>query len=144
MENETFECSFRKAFEKDDGGVTVYVTKDDGTDMTIYGEAIGTQRWQKGARLKIAAQPVRTSKSGKQYQTASMIELLSGEVAEPNSTTSSVTGKDTAAQWKEKYRLTMSNLLSAAIQSGNVNFDEIDGYVRKILNAQYDGDEAPF
>ena len=144
MENETFECSFRKAFEKDDGGVTVYVTKDDGTDMTIYGEAIGTQRWQKGARLKIAAQPVRTSKSGKQYQTASMIELLSGEVAVPNSTTSSVSGKDSAAQWKEKYRLTMSNLLSAAIQSGNVNFDEIDGYVRKILNAQYDGDEAPF
>ena len=144
MENETFECSFRKAFEKDDGGVTVYVTKDDGTDMTIYGEAIGTQRWQKGARLKIAAQPVRTSKSGKQYQTASMIELLSGEVAVPNSTTSSATGKDFAAQWKEKYRLTMSNLLSAAIQSGNVNFDEIDGYVRKILNAQYDGDEAPF
>ena len=144
MENETFECSFRKAFEKDDGGVTVYVTKDDGTDMTIYGEAIGTQRWQKGARLKIAAQPVRTSKSGKQYQTASMIELLSGEVAVPNSTTSSVTGKESAAQWKEKYRLTMSNLLSAAIQSGNVNFDEIDGYVRKILNAQYDGDEAPF
>ena len=77
MENETFECSFRKAFEKDDGGVTVYVTKDDGTDMPIYGEAIGTQRWQKGSRLKIAAQPVRTSKSGKQYQTASMIELLS-------------------------------------------------------------------
>ena len=144
MENETFECSFRKAFEKDDGGVTVYVTKDDGTDMTIYGEAIGTQRWQKGARLKIAAQPVRTSKSGKQYQTASMIELLSGEVAVPNGATSSATGKDTAAQWKEKYRLTMSNLLSAAIQSGNVNFDEIDGYVRKILNAQYDGDEAPF
>ena len=144
MENETFECSFRKAFEKDDGGVTVYVTKDDGTDMTIYGEAIGTQRWQKGARLKIAAQPVRTSKSGKQYQTASMIELLSGEVAVPNSTTSSVTGKDSAAQWKEKYRLTMSNLLSAAIQSGNVNFDEIDGYVRKILNAKYDGDEALF
>ena len=145
MENETFECSFRKAFEKDDGGVTVYVTKDDGTDMTIYGEAIGTQRWQKGARLKIAAQPVRTSKSGKQYQTASMIELLSGEVAVPTGTTSSATGKDPVAQWKEKYRLTMSNLLSAALQSDKeVDFDQIDGYVRKILNAQYDGDEAPF
>ena len=145
MENETFECSFRKAFEKDDGGVTVYVTKDDGTDMTIYGEAIGTQRWQKGARLKIAAQPVRTSKSGKQYQTASMIELLSGEVAVPTGNTSSATGKDFAAQWKEKYRLTMSNLLSAALQSDKeVDFDQIDGYVRKILNAQYDGDEAPF
>ena len=36
MENETFECSFKRAFEKDDGGVTVYVTKDDDTDMTIY------------------------------------------------------------------------------------------------------------
>ena len=112
--------------------------------MTIYGEAIGTSRWQKGARLKIEAQPVRISKSGKQYQTASMIELLSGEVAVPNGATSTAVGKDPAAQWKEKYRLTMSNLLSAAIQSGNVNFDEIDRYVRKILNAQYDGDEAPF
>ena len=95
--------------------------------------------------MKIAAQPVRTSKTGKQYQTANAIELLSGEVAVPNGTTASATSKDPAAQWKEKYRLTMSNLLSAAIQSGkDVDFDEIDGYVRKILNAQYDGDEAPF
>ena len=144
METETFECSFKRAFEKDDGGVTVYVTKDDGTDMTIYGEAIGASRWQKGARLKIAAQPVRTSKTGKQYQTANAIELLSGEVAVPNGSTPTA-GKDNTAQWKEKYRLTMSNLLSAAIQSGkDVDFDTIDSYVRKILNAQYDGDEAPF
>ena len=145
METETFECSFKRAFEKDNGGVTVYVTKDDGTDMTIYGEALGASRWQKGARLKIAAQPVRTSKTGKQYQTAASIELLDGEVAVPTGNTTASTPKDSSAQWKEKYRLTMSNLLSAAIQSGNqVNFDEIDGYVRKILNAQYDGDEAPF
>ena len=149
METETFECKFKRAFEKDDGGVTVYITKDDGTDMTIYGEALGASRWTSGARLKIAAQPVRTSKSGKQYQTATSIELLDGEVAVPNGVVSngasSATGKDPAAQWKEKYRLTMSNLLSAAIQSGNdVDFDKIDGYVRKILNAQYDGDEAPF
>ena len=145
METDTFECSFKRAFEKDNGGVTVYVTKDDGTDMTIYGEALGASRWQKGARLKIAAQPVRTSKTGKQYQTAASIELLDGEVAVPTGNTTASTPKDSSAQWKEKYRLTMSNLLSAAIQSGNqVNFDEIDGYVRKILNAQYDGDEAPF
>jgi len=51
METETFECSFKRAFEKDDGGVTVYITKDDGTDMTVYGEALGASRWQKGARL---------------------------------------------------------------------------------------------
>ena len=144
METETFECSFKRAFEKDDGGVTVYVTKDDGTDMTIYGEAMGASRWQQGARLKIAAQPVRTSKNGKQYQTANAIELLSGEVAVPSGSTPTAS-KDNTAQWKEKYRLTMSNLLSAAIQSGkDVDFDTIDSYVRKILNAQYDGDEAPF
>ena len=55
-----------------------------------------------------------------------------------------------SGQWKEKYRLTMSNLLSAAITSGKeVNYDEIDGYVRKILNAKMDSVEdlpadAPF
>ena len=146
METETFECSFKRAFEKDNGGVTVYVTKDDGSDMTIYGEALGASRWMKGSRLKIAAQPVRTSKTGKQYQTATSIELLDGEVAVPNGPTPVATvSKDPNAQWKEKYRLTMSNLLSAAIQSGNdVDFDKIDSYVRKILNAQYDGEEAPF
>jgi len=146
METETFECSFKRAFEKDNGSVTVYITKDDGTDMTIYGEAIGTSRWQSGARLKIAAQPVRTSKNGKQYQTASSIELLNGEVAVPSGNMVSAKGvqqvRDLSAQWKEKYRLTMSNLLAASLQSGkDVNFDEIDGYVRKILQAKMDSVE---
>ena len=152
MENETFECSFKRAFEKDDGGVTVYVTKDDGTDMTIYGEALGASRWQKGARLKIAAQPVRTSKSGKQYQTASMIELLSGEVAVPNGATPTAVSKDPAAQWKEKYRLTMSNLLSAWLSSGKEVTPEVhknlDLIVRDILNSKMDTvedlEDAPF
>ena len=154
METQTFECSFKRAFEKDNGGVTVYVTKDDGTDMTIYGEALGTLRWQKGARLKIAAQPVRTSKNGKQYQTATSIELLDGEVAIPENNMVSPQGvktvRDLSAQWKEKYRLTMSNLLAASLQSGkDVNFDEIDGYVRKILQAKMDSvedlpEDAPF
>jgi len=154
METQTFECSFKRAFEKDNGGVTVYVTKDDGTDMTIYGEALGTSRWQQGARLKVAAQPVRTSKNGKQYQTATSIELLNGEVAVPSGNMVSPQGvktvRDLSAQWKEKYRLTMSNLLSASLQSGkDVNFEQIDGYVRKILQAKMDSVEdlptdAPF
>ena len=154
METQTFECKFKRAFEKDNGGVTVYVTKDDRTDMTIYGEALGTSRWQSGARLKIAAQPVRTSKNGKQYQTASSIELLDGEVAVPSSNMVSPQGvktvRDLSAQWKEKYRLTMSNLLAASLQSGkDVNFEQIDGYVRKILQAKMDSVEdlpadAPF
>ena len=146
METQTFECNFKRAFEKDNGGVTVYVTKDDGTDMTIYGEALGTARWQQGARLKIAAQPVRTSKNGKQYQTATSIEYLDGEVAIPENNMVSPQGvktvKDLSAQWKEKYRLTMSNLLAASLQSGkDVNFEQIDGYVRKILQAKMDSVE---
>ena len=148
MEVQTFECNFKRAFEKDNGGVTVYITKDDGTDMTIYGEALGSSRWQSGARLKIAAQPVRTSKNGKQYQTASSVELLEGEVTMP--VPSAVPAKDSNAQWKEKYRLTMSNLCAAALQSGKeVNFETIDSIVRKILNAKMDSVEdipvdAPF
>ena len=154
METETFECKFKRAFEKDNGGVTVYVTKDDGTDMTIYGEAIGAEGWQKGARLKVIAQPVRTSKNGKQYQTASSVELLGGEVAVPSSNMVSAKGvqavRDISGQWKEKYRLTMSNLLAASLQSGKeVSFEQIDGYVRKILQAKMDSVEdlpadAPF
>ena len=146
METQTFECKFKRAFEKDNGGVTLYITKDDGTDMTIYGEALGTSRWQQGARLKIAAQPVRTSKNGKQYQTATSIENLDGEVAVPENNMVSPQGvktvKDLSAQWKEKYRLTMSNLLAASLQSGkDVNFEQIDGYVRKILQAKMDSVE---
>jgi len=154
METQTFECKFKRAFEKDNGGVTLYITKDDGSDMTIYGEALGTSRWQQGARLKIAAQPVRTSKNGKQYQTATSIELLDGEVAIPENNMVSPQGvktvRDLSAQWKEKYRLTMSNLLAASLQSGkDVNFEQIDGYVRKILQAKMDSIEdlpadAPF
>ena len=154
MEVQTFECNFKRAFEKDNGGVTLYITKDDGTDMTIYGEALGSARWQSGARLKIAAQPVRTSKNGKQYQTASSIELLDGEVAVPSGNMVSPQGvktvKDLSAQWKEKYRLTMSNLCAAALQSGKeVNFETIDSIVRKILNAEMSSVEdlpadAPF
>ena len=51
-------------------------------------------------------------------------------------------------QWKEKYRLTMSNLLSAAIQSGRqvdmALYDEIDSIVVKVLNKEYDSEQAPF
>ncbi len=152
METQTFECKFKRAFEKDNGGVTLYITKDDGTDMTVYGEALGTSRWQQGARLKIAAQPVRTSKNGKQYQTATSIENLDGEVAVPENNMVSPQGvktvKDLSAQWKEKYRLTMSNLLASWLSSGKELTPEvhknIDLIVRNILDSKYDGEVAPF
>ena len=142
METETFECSHKRSFASKDGGgkYSIYVTKDDGTDMTVYGEAIGAEGWQKGARLKITAQPARQSKNGKWYQTATSVELLGGEVAAPVGTSPTATiSKDPDAQWKEKYRLTMSNLLAAQLSGGKeVDFDAIDKYVRTILDAKRD------
>ena len=145
METETFECSHKRSFASRDGGgkYSIYVTKDDGTEMTVYGEAIGAEGWQKGARLKITAQPARQSKNGKWYQTATSVELLGGEVAVPNGTNvtpPATVSKDPDAQWKEKYRLTMSNLLAASLDSGSqvLDFDAIDKYVRKILDAKKD------
>jgi len=166
MNVETFECSHKKAFASKEGNgkYSIYVTKDDGNDMTIYGEAVGAEGWSKGSRLKITAAPPRQSKSGKWYQTAQSVELLDGEVATSvpiptmvrhEGTPTMSKPVDKQSQWKEKYRLTMSNLLSAAIQSGKLednnqpttgsySFDQIDKYVRMILDAKYDGDEAPF
>ena len=160
MEHETFECSFKKAFEKDDGQVTVYITKDDGTDMTVYGEALGSSRWPKGARLKIDAQPVRTSKTGKQYQTASRIECLSevsdnsGSVPAVAVANNSYAPRNTSDQFSEKYRLTMSNLIASYMSGGKLptdsEFQQIDNYVRKILEAKANSveeilkDDAPF
>ena len=142
METETFECSHKRSFASRDGGgkYSIYVTKDDGTDMTVYGEAIGAEGWQKGARLKVTAQPARQSKNGKWYQTASSVELLGGEVAVPTGANPTATvSKDPDAQWKEKYRLTMSNLLAAQLSGGKeVDFDAIDKHVRKILDAKKD------
>ena len=151
MNVETFECSHKKAFASKEGNgkYSIYVTKDDGTDMTIYGEAVGAEGWSKGSRLKITAAPPRQSKNGKWYQTAQSVEMLDGQVATsvPIPSVAPTVSKpvDKQSQWKEKYRLTMSNLLAASLQSGKeVNFDQIDKYVRMILDAQYDGDEAPF
>ena len=148
MDVEQFECSHKMSFASKEGNgkYSIYVTKDDGTDMTIYGEAIGAEGWGKGARLKIMAQPARQSKNGKWYQTAKSVELLDKDAVQSDtySAVQPVT-KEPVSQWKEKYRLTMSNLLASAIQSGKeVNFATIDEYVRKILDAKYDGDEAPF
>jgi|TARA_R100000093_G_scaffold241_1_gene750 hypothetical protein len=151
MELETFECSYKVAYPSRDGGgkYSIYVTKDDGTDMTIYGEAIGAEGWAKGAKLRIKAEPARESKNGKWYQTAKSVELLDKNAVKSNtySAIQPVT-KDPASQWKEKYRLTMSNLLASWLSSGKELTPEvhknIDLIVRDILDAKYDGDNPPF
>ena len=61
--------------------------------------------------------------------------------------------RDVSAQWKEKYRLTMSNLISAWLSSGKEVTPEvhknIDLIVRDILNSKMDSvedvkEDAPF
>ena len=148
MDVEQFECSHKMSFASKEGNgkYSIYVTKDDGTDMTIYGEAIGAEGWGKGARLKIMAQPARQSKNGKWYQTAKSVELLGGEVntsvSVPTANTAKPMTQDKDAQWKEKYRLTMSNLMASALANSSgaagIDFDAIDKIVRKILSAKLD------
>ena len=152
MNLETFECSHKIAYPSRDGGgkYTIYVTKEDGTDMTIYGEAIGAEGWAKGSKLRIKAEPMRQSKSGKFYQTAKSVELVDG-AAVVIPTVKPTATKDVSSQWKEKYRLTMSNLLASYLSNRHGNdidedkaFTVCDKLVRQILDAKYDGDEAPF
>ena len=148
MDVEQFECSHKMSFASKEGNgkYSIYVTKDDGTDMTIYGEAIGAEGWGKGARLKIMAQPARQSKNGKWYQTAKSVELLGGEVntsvSVPTTSATKPMTQDKDAQWKEKYRLTMSNLMASALANSTgaagIDFDAIDKIVRKILSAKLD------
>jgi len=150
METETFECSHKVSYASKEGGgkYSIYVTKDDGTDMTIYGEALGAEGWAKGARLKITAEKAKKSKNEKWYQTAKSVELLEGEVSPVPASTQGAVARDPAAQWKEKYRLTMSNLLAAWLGSGKEITPEvhktIDLVVKDILNIQYNGDDTPF
>ena len=151
METETFECSHKMSFPSKDGGgkYSIYVTKDNGIDMTVYGEALGAERWAKGAKLQISAEPARQSKNGKWYQTAKSVELMDKDAVQSD-TYSAVQPvvKDSASQWKEKYRLTMSNLLASWLSSGKELTPEvhknIDLIVRDILDAKYDGDTPPF
>ena len=101
-------------------------------------------------QLRIQAEPMRQSKSGKFYQTAKSVELVDGAaVVIPTVKPAAV--KDVSSQWKEKYRLTMSNLLASYLSNRHGNdidedkaFTLCDKLVRQILDAKYDGDEAPF
>ena len=55
MDNlETFTCSHKVAYPSRDGGgkYSIYITKEDGTDMTIYGEALGAKDGQREQSYK--------------------------------------------------------------------------------------------
>ena len=125
------------------------VEMENGMDRRLYVDQ-NCRHIQKGQQVTVTGYPIK--KPGSNNQTCVKIETEEGETPMPqaqvNATARSngaVAVRNTQDVWKEKYRLTMSNLLSAAIGSGKeVNFDQIDKYVRMILEAEYDGEKAPF
>ena len=125
------------------------VEMENGMDRRLYVDQ-NCRHIQKGQQVTVTGYPIK--KPGSNNQTCVKIETEEGETPMPqaqvNATARSngaVAVRNTQDVWKEKYRLTMSNLLSAAIGSGKeVNFDQIDKYVRMILDAEYDGEKAPF
>ena len=130
------------------------VELENGTDRKLYVEQ-NCRHIQKGQKVTVTGYPIK--KPGSNNQTCTKIEAdgedlpkaTSNYVASTTYVGGSPDGGKSAAMkmdvWKEKYRLTMSNLIAASLSSGKeVDFDAVDKMVRKILDAQYDGDEAPF
>ena len=123
------------------------VELENGTDRKLYVDQ-NCRHIQKGQKVTVTGYPIK--KPGSNNQTCTKIET-DGEA--PPQAIVNVTARSNGVKsvantmdvWKEKYRLTMSNLIAASLSSGKeVDFDAVDKMVRKILNAQYDGDEAPF
>ena len=150
-QTETYQATVKgvKDIHDDENPVKYWlsVEMENGMDRRLYVDQ-NCRHIQKGQKVTVTGYPIK--KPGSNNQTCTKIEV-DGEAppqAEVNATARSngaASVRTSQDAWKEKYRLTMSNLLSASIQSGKeVNFDQIDKYVRMILDAKYDGDEAPF
>jgi hypothetical protein len=127
------------------------VDLDDGSERKLYVDQ-NCRHIAKGSRVTVHGYPIK--KEGSNNQTCVKIETADGSAApapskkEMNGMKAAITVGNSKDQWKEKYRLTMSNLLSAAIQSGRqvdmALYDEIDSIVVKVLNKEYDSEQAPF
>jgi hypothetical protein len=160
MELETYDCTIKGLKDIHDAENPVKywlaVDLDDGTERRLFVEQ-SCRQMNKGDRIKVHGYKIR--KAGSINQTCTKIDHLTGDKhveSINNSPTPKVSNGQTVNnisasvdQWKEKYRLTMSNLLSSVLPSKQIEeydtvFVEIDKLSRKILKAQYDGDEAPF
>lgn len=128
------------------------VEMENGMDRRLYVDQ-NCRHIQKGQQVTVTGYPIK--KPGSNNQTCVKVETEEGSegvepmqqatVNTPARTNGATSVRNTQDVWKEKYRLTMSNLLSAAIGSGKeVDFGQIDKYVRMILEAEYEGDKAPF
>lgn len=130
------------------------VKLDDNTERKLFVPQ-NCRQMNKGDRVKVTGYVIK--KPGSINQSCTKIEPIdSADQVEESNPQPTVQYKQQVSngqndQWKEKYRLTMSNLLAAALNksSGSVvhndEFGAIDMMVRKVLNASKDGDEeAPF
>ena len=130
------------------------VKLDDNTERKLFVPQ-NCRQMNKGDRVKVTGYVIR--KPGSINQSCTKIEPITeaGQMEESNPQPTvqykQQVSNGQTDQWKEKYRLTMSNLLAAALNksSGSVvlndEFGAIDNMVRKVLNASKEGgEEAPF
>jgi len=120
------------------------VELEDRSERRLYVEQ-NCRHIQKGQAVKVTGYPIK--KPGSNNQTCVSIAIEGEEIMPPMTQSSPTKSYPNTSGWEEKYRLTMSNLLSAAIQSGGeVSYDQIDKYVRMILMAKDEPAEekAPF
>lgn len=134
------------------------VKLDDQTDRKLFVPQ-NCRQMNKGDRVKVTGYKIK--KAGSNNQSCIKIEPMDwGDAKEskPQSVTTSAStpavkvssAQNPTDQWKEKYRLTMSNLLSSVLPHKGVNeydtvFTEVDKLARKILSAELGiSEEIPF
>jgi len=132
------------------------VKLDDQTDRKLFVPQ-NCRQMNKGDRVKVTG--YRIKKAGSNNQSCIKIEPIdwsNAQESKPQSTTTPApaakvsNGQNLTDQWKEKYRLTMSNLLSSVLPHKGVNeydsvFTEVDKLARKILSAELGvSEEIPF
>ena len=117
------------------------VKLDDNTDRKLFVPQ-NCRQMNKGDRVKVTGYKIR--KQGSINQSCIKIEPVDNgedmgqsvptdtQPAYPEAKQISSTTPQHVAQWKEKYRLTMSNLLNAALQKSSASV------------VQNDGEESPF
>jgi len=116
------------------------------------------RQMNKGDRVKVTGYKIK--KPGSNNQSCIKIDPMdwnnateSNPASSPMPTTKPVSNGQSASnstdQWKEKYRLTMSNLLSSVLPNKEVTeyesiYTEMDKIAKKILSAQNVGEDIPF
>lgn len=156
---ETFEATIQglKDIHDSDNPVKYWlsVKLDDNTDRKLFVPQ-NCRQMNKGDRVKVTGYKIK--KAGSNNQSCIKIEPMdwkdAGQTAPVPQTNGYKSkpvsnGLTVVDQWKEKYRLTMSNLLSSVLPTKEINdydavFESVDRITKKILSANYDGEDAPF